>query len=206
MENISAQMAEMRDIVANQFPTLGIKEYHMNEVIGANNVHSPGATLASLVFLEAGNVDYAARATWTSDPLNGLLVDFKTPRPVWWAYKVYADTFPGVRIRTASPDPSIVGLASRDPDGRLLRILVGHYAKRGEPSPPREVTLRVANLSFRTPSVSVELQKIPGSADPLPAGPIGVFKKTLPIANRGPTVDIGQVAKDDVYVVLIGSP
>ena len=146
-------IAEIRALVESKYSDLGIREYHIDEWGHTVEHTGPGTQVAYFYYFDQAGIDRAAKACWTADDLDGILVSAKTPRTSYWCWAEYAQQDGGLRLVTQTDDRCVVALASRHNDAKELRVLVARskrytgeeFAKK---LPPVNVTLAVEGIPF----------------------------------------------------------
>ena len=178
------------------YEAVGVQEIHVNEYGAPKQYGRPGSMLALIRTMEEAGVSQAMRATWgpasqfTTDLqgylafaglaspavdvdcslcdsyLADLLTPDLRPRPIWWAYKHYADGSSS-RVEAHSTLDELVPIASRgssDLEGGQLLIAAYDREPRGgrEPVGVRLGNVRhVRGVSPATRRVTVRLERIP---------------------------------------------
>jgi xylan 1,4-beta-xylosidase len=105
-----------------RYRALGVREFHVNEIMGHGIQFMPGAAVGYFSELEAARADVAIKSCWPDSrgrvncegqTLDGLL-DWDTgrPRSLWYTWRAYADGRSS-RVRSSSRDGRIEVLASR---------------------------------------------------------------------------------------------
>jgi xylan 1,4-beta-xylosidase len=105
-----------------RYRALGVREFHVNEIMGHGIQFMPGAAVGYFSELEAARADVAIKSCWPDSrgrvncegqTLDGLL-DWDTgrPRSLWYTWRAYADGRSS-RVRSRSRDRRIEVLASR---------------------------------------------------------------------------------------------
>ncbi len=149
---------QIRRLVAEQYPDLGIKEIHIDEWGETVEHTGPGTQIAYFYYFDQAGVDRAAKAHWTQDDLDGILVSPQTPRTSYWCWAEYAKQEGGLRLVTQTNDRCVVALASRHEAPEEVRVLVARSKRyTGE-----QFTRKLPPCSVR---VDVEGIPITGSAE-----------------------------------------
>jgi xylan 1,4-beta-xylosidase len=140
-----------------RYRPLGVREFHLNEIMGQGIQLMPAAAVGYFSELEAARADVAIKSCWPepSGPVNcdgqtldGVL-DWDTgrPRSIWYSWRAYTDGRPS-RVRARSSDPRIPVLASRQSrrpgEAQLLIANTG--------TPKHDATVRICGLRQLTPS------------------------------------------------------
>ena len=115
---------EIRRLVEEEYSDLGIREYHVDEWGYTIQHTGPGTQIAYFHYFDLAGVDRAAKAHWTQDDLDGILVSARTPRTSYWCWAEYAKQDGGLRLVTETDDRCVVALASRHGDTGEMRVLV----------------------------------------------------------------------------------
>ena len=146
----ASDLARLRSLWGEDLSGLPI---YVNEMIGGPNKADyrldPGHTVVAFEQLHEARVDGAAKACWP-DPtdgssscdnktLSGLLIpdddnDPSRRRPIWWAYKYYAE-LSGREAAVLTEYPRIDGVAAGDDLGQRYRVLLGFTSasRNGDP-------------------------------------------------------------------------
>ena len=172
LEGIAPHLSDARTrVLADpRYASLGMREIHVNEYVGAVDRYLPGEAVAYLSQLEAGGADLAALSCWTEEDcapsgLDGLLTPADgAPRAVWWAHRWYAQGS-GARVRSESSDAAVAVLASARAEGRV-EVLLGHVAPRpgGETVPRVSIEVALAGLPM-SGGVRATIDRLPAAGD-----------------------------------------
>jgi xylan 1,4-beta-xylosidase len=123
LPRLSGRVESTRRLLSQpRYQPLGVREFHVNEIMGQGVQFMPGAAVGYFSELEAGRADVAIKSCWPDSrarvncegqTLDGLL-DWDTgrPRSLWYTWRAYADGRSS-RVRSRSRDPRIAVLASR---------------------------------------------------------------------------------------------
>ncbi len=122
----------IRRLVETRYSALEVSEYHIDEWGAQISDTGPGTQIAMFYYLDLAGVDRAAKAHWTYDDLDGIMVDANTPRTSYWAWREYA-AGTGVRLVTETDDRCVVAIASRDDAGKTVRALVARSRRNSGP-------------------------------------------------------------------------
>jgi xylan 1,4-beta-xylosidase len=105
-----------------RYRSLGVREVHLNEIMGQQIQFKPGAAVGYFSELERAGADVAIKSCWPDSSgrvncdgqtLNGLLDwDTARPRPLWHTWRAYA-AGRSSRVRSLSSDEDVAVLASR---------------------------------------------------------------------------------------------
>jgi xylan 1,4-beta-xylosidase len=140
-----------------RYRPLGVREFHLNEIMGRGIQLMPAAAVGYFAELEAAGADVAIKSCWPEpsgrvncegQTLDGLL-DWDTgrPRSIWYSWRAYTDGRPS-RVRARSRDPRIAVLASRQSrrpaEAQLLVANTG--------TTRRDATVRICGLTELTPA------------------------------------------------------
>jgi hypothetical protein len=139
----------------SRYRPVGVRELHVNEIMGEDIQFKPGAAVGYFSELERGEADIAIKSCWPDSSgrvncqgqtLDGLLDwDSGRPRALWYTWRAYADGRSS-RVRSHSRNARIAVLASRR--SRLpghAQLLLGNLG-----SERRGVKLRSCGLSALT--------------------------------------------------------
>jgi Secretion system C-terminal sorting domain/Glycosyl hydrolases family 39 len=212
-------------------PTWGNPEIHINEYSPQQTNQIPAYRLAWLYHLEQNNVDWANTACWNnfdgttnwsncSVGLNGLFwQDEKSPLPVYWVARAYADMLDGKRVFCNRSDPKTLALSSKNDVTKDMRIIVGRYysindgrflpTDLGKDS--SNVTIKINNYPYQTTaSIPLLIQKIPKGNlifqnSPFNA-PITVFSGTTNVLGGTINISLKKFLDGDVYIVQLNTP
>lgn len=149
--------------------------FHVNEYENANYTMSPGRAVAWLAALQAADVQYANRACWDVEPVNGKplgtcwttfggMLDgtYRATQPIYWVHERYAQMTAGARWVPATPwerldvanrrlDGVAALVADMGPQARAVRLLVGNFGL-GDASP---VDVSVSGFPWLTDGTAV---------------------------------------------------
>ena len=177
-------------LVGEEYGAVGVEELHVNEYGAPKQYGRPGSMLALLRVMERGGVAQAMRAIWgpsaafaddaqgylffagIAEPLfpvtvtqtdgnmdDLLTLEFDT-RPIWWAYKYYADGAES-RVTATSNLEYIMPLASRSSaELDYNQILLAAYDSENFPERPARVGLQLRGL-VGAEALTLRLNKIP---------------------------------------------
>lgn len=177
-------------IVSPEHEAVGVVELHVNEYGAPKQYGRPGSMLALLRVMERGGVEQAMRAIWgpsaafrddvqgylffagigeplfpitvsqTDGNMDDLLtLDFDT-RPIWWAYKYYADGAES-RVTATTNLEYIMPLASRSSDELdYNQILLAAYDSESFVERPDRVGVQLSGLAGNG-ALTVKLTRIP---------------------------------------------
>jgi xylan 1,4-beta-xylosidase len=139
-----------------RYRALGVREFHVNEIMGRAIQFMPGAAVGYFSELEAARADVAIKSCWPDSrgrvncegqTLDGLL-DWDTgrPRSLWYTWRAYADGHSS-RVRSHSRDGRIEVLASRHSrrPGEA-QLLLGNIG-----TAQRDTSVRLCGLRELTP-------------------------------------------------------
>ncbi len=171
------------------YSEVGVVELHVNEYGAPKQYGRPGSMLALMRVMERAGVAQAMRAAWGrseafTDDINGLLVfigdaeplvevkpnggamsDLLTPelrpRPIWWAYKYYADGA-GSRVAADSELDYIMPLASSTSESLdYNQLLLAAYDSENYADRPDKLGIQLEGLTNNNGAVTVQLIRIP---------------------------------------------
>lgn len=170
------------------YAAVGVAELHVNEYGAPKQYGRPGSMLALMRVMERAGVSQAMRASWgraeafTGD-LNGYLVfagiaeplvevepnpgamsDLLTPelrpRPIWWAYKLYAEGA-GSRVAADSQLDFIMPLASRASEALAHdQLLLAGNDSGNHPERPDTIGVRLNDVP-EAGMATLRLSRIP---------------------------------------------
>jgi hypothetical protein len=184
---------------------LGLRQLHVNEVVGAGDSLFPGEQVAYLAELEHGHATLSTRACWldptgidncTAHTLDGLLDPASMrPRGPWWVTRWYAR---GVASRVwGRPLEGAVEVlaAARSPRRGRAEVLIGTYDPHDGSAPvDRLVSVDLSGihrLPFvrQRPRVGVVSFRVPvtGAA---PTRPQAIAAQVLPVQRGRATVSV----------------
>jgi hypothetical protein len=220
---LAANVADIRNSFFNNpsYASLGLKEIHVNEVIGPGAKHDPGGILAYYYYLEQGGADGAAKACWAdsqgasecdNDTLDGLLTagTFQ-PRAGWWAAKAYADGFAS-RVASDTSNPLVIVLGSSGgPGSQAAQVLVGYFNYPSAKAPAVSPTVTLKNLPklgflADVSQVHLKFEKIPATAEAALAAPIVTLETDVPIGSGTAQVTIPGVNAAEAYRITLTRP
>lgn len=150
----------IRERVERKYGKLGIEEIHIDEWGHQMHLCGPGTQIAFFHYFDQAGIDRAARAHWTADDLDALLIDPKTPRSTYWCWVAYAEQDGGLRLATDTDDRNVVALASRHDGERTVRAVIAR-AKRdtghdhGRSRPPVTTVLDLEGIPLTDAEVTV---------------------------------------------------
>jgi len=204
-----------------EYAGVGIRDLHINEIIGKYSTYYPGSMIAWFYFLEKGGADGACKACWQDDAsgevtcgnstLDGLLVpNTYEPRAGWWAYKYYADGV-GTRVASTSSYGGIVALASRSgKDPNSAQILIASYDPEKKKDYFASVGVSLTNLGSlpflkNSKMAKVSVSRVP-NAGLLPVRSINVeFEKIIPVDGSIPVI-IPKIKVHEMIIVTLSKP
>ena len=143
--------ATHRLLARPRYQPLGVRELHVNEIMGEGIQFKPAAAVGYFSELERSGADVAIKACWPDSSghsncdgqtLNGLL-DWTTgrPRALWHSWRAYADGRAS-RVRSSSSDPRVAVLASsRSRYPGQAQLLIGNLG-----STRRDASVRLCGL------------------------------------------------------------
>jgi xylan 1,4-beta-xylosidase len=123
LPRLSERVESTRELLSQpRYRPLGVREFHVNEIMGHHIQFMPGAAVGYFSELEGARADVAIKSCWPDSSgrvncegqtLDGLL-DWDTgqPRSLWYTWRAYADGRSS-RVRASSRDARIAVLASR---------------------------------------------------------------------------------------------
>jgi hypothetical protein len=214
---ISSHLRRARtELVRNPaYVVLGLRELHINEVVGVGDSLFPGEQVAYLAELEHGHATLSTRACWL-DPtgmdncaahtLDGLLDPVSMrPRGPWWVTRWYAR---GVATRVwGRPLEGAVEVlaAARSPRRGRAEVLIGMYDPH-DGSEPVERLVRVDlagldRLPFvkRRPRLGVVSFRVPATGA-APTRPRAIAAQAVPV-HRG-TAAVSVLVRPHEAVLL----
>jgi hypothetical protein len=212
---VPAHVKDMRDF----FKTLPeicdpvCPEIHINEYVPAVYHLISGFSVGWLYYFEQAGVNQANRACWDvgSWPnkystcwagFNGLLLkDNKTPQPVYWVYRTYAD-MAGKRLLSVSTDQKTVALSDYNDTTGHLQILAGHFDSTG----PADVEFVITPSPSNQESLKVQIKRIPSETGPAALlEPELISTDTLLVINDTLRVFLNEMQYGEAYIVSLKS-
>jgi hypothetical protein len=210
LPRLSERVATTRKLLSQpRFQPLGVREFHVNEIMGHGIQFMSGAAVGYFAELEAGGADVAIKSCWPDSrgrvncegqTLNGLL-DWDTgrPRALWYTWRAYADGRAS-RVRSRSRDQLIQVLASRrSRRPGEAQLLLGNIG-----STRRDASVRLCGLRRLTPgrrpaaSAALLVERHPDLEEAVfspaldtPAGRLRVTKTGRCAVGRLPLPDVG---------------
>jgi hypothetical protein len=187
------------------YVVLGLRQLHVNEVVGGGDQLYPGEQVAYMAELEHGHATLSTRACWL-DPsgidncgaqtLDGLLDPASMrPRGPWWVTRWYAR---GVASRVwARPREGAVEVlaSARSPNRRRAEVLIGAFDPH-DGSEPADKVVRVElaginRLRFarRRTQIGVVAFRVP-SIGAAPTRPQAVVGFVIPLHRGAATVSL----------------
>lgn len=186
----------VRQMIAAR-PNLGHPLVFINEYGGRDTQRVPGWDVGFLDSLTDSGVASAGRSCWLADcwrpDLDGLLTpDGSGTLPDYYVRSYYG-AMAGTMIATDSTSDHVTSIASYDPVGRVVRVLVGRGVGYGDharsdlidPAPvgPTRVSVSV-KVPWSSGSVEVAETDISGR-DITTYSPAAATRRTLPITSDG---------------------
>jgi hypothetical protein len=217
LSQIAAHIEAARKIVAGNpaFAALNVKEYQINEFVGAHDQYYPAENLAHIVYLEQGGIDRSARACWNADDgtsncannsLDGLLLPGSfLPRAAWWVYR-FAGAGVSSRVSATSSAPPVVALASDRPDGQAkVQVLVGLYDDHAPAQTDVTVTLRNLDHSALAgaASASVTVERLANTDESSVRQPLVVKTDHIPVISGTVTIPLAGLRLREVFAVSV---
>jgi hypothetical protein len=204
---ISSHLRRARtELVRNPaYTVLGLRQLHVNEVVGAGDTLFPGEQVAYLAELEHGHATLSTRACWldpsgidncTAHTLDGLLDPASMrPRGAWWVTRWYARGVASrVYGRPLEGAVEVLAAASAPRRGRA-EVLIGTYDPHDGSAPvDRLVRVDLAGLQRlpfvrRRPRVGVVGFRVPATGA-APTRPEAIAAQVLPIHRGAATVSV----------------
>jgi xylan 1,4-beta-xylosidase len=158
LPRLSERVETTRGLLSQpRYQPIGVREFHLNEIMGRGIQFMPGAAVGYFSELEAARADVAIKSCWPErsgrvncegQTLDGLL-DWDTgrPRSLWYTWRAYADGRSS-RVRARSRDPRIALLASRrSRRPGEAQLLVGNTGTTRQ-----DATVRICGLTQLTPA------------------------------------------------------
>jgi hypothetical protein len=137
LPQLSERIERTRALLSRpRYQPIGVRELHVNEIMGEGIQFKPGAAVGYFSELERGGADLAIKSCWPDSSgrvncqgqtLDGLL-DWDTgrPRALWYTWRAYADGRSS-RVRSYSRNARIAVLASRSSRLRAqAQLLLGN--------------------------------------------------------------------------------
>ncbi len=201
------------------FAAVGIRELHVNEVVGEANHYRPGELLATLHYLEKGWADGAAKTCWNDSrgrstcfngTLDGLLTaDTYQPTADWWVYKAYADGFEG-RVAATSVTPEFVAMASRGGAQTGQAQVALAYTGNAAGASSISATITLQNLSALPflqgrRSLTATLRRIPNAGEQAVPQTTLIRQQSVSISNDTGQVSLAGLQAHDAYLLTITS-
>ena len=203
---------DIRRLVETKYADLGIQEYHIDEWGFTVEQTGPGTQIAYFHYFDLAGVDRAAKAHWTHNDLDGILVGPKTPRTSYWCWAEYARQRGGLRLVTETSDRSVVALASRHDNAKEMRVLVArskrHTAEEfAKQLPPVKTKIDVEGIPFNG-SVEITTLTLGPDDGPLREEDLSArtTRKTEPVADGSIRLTINQLAENQVVSFRIAPP
>ena len=187
------------------YVVLGLRQLHVNEVVGPGDYLHPGEQVAYLAELEHGHATLSTRACWI-DPsgidncraqtLDGLLDPVTMrPRGPWWVTRWYARGVPS-RVWGRPLEGAVEVLAAaRSPRRGRAEVLIGVYDPHDGTQPADQpVRIELAGLQHlpfvrRRPRVGVVSFRMP-AAGAAPTHPQAIAAEIVPVHRGAATVSV----------------
>ena len=199
---------EIRNLIDTKYPMLGVESVLLQEWGGPIDYTGPGTQMAFFYYFDLAGVDRAARAYWTYDDLDGVLVDPKTPRSTYWAWKAYADGV-GVRLATQTNDRCLVCLASRDDAAKTVRAVVARSKRDTGPDfaktrPPVQARIGFEGLPVGR-NARVTVLRLGPSYGALREDELPALTTTtdMTVSSGRLSLTLDKVAENEVYSITI---
>lgn len=186
------------------YVVLGLRQLHVNEVVGGGDYLFPGEQVAYLAELEHGHATLSTRACWLEpsgydncrmQTLDGLLdPESMRPRGPWWVTRWYARGVAS-RVWGRPLEGSVEVLASRSPDRRRSEVLIGVFDPHdGSVQSDRMVEVRLTGLRRlpfvrRRPRVGMVAFRVPATGA-APAGPEAIAGELVAVHRGAATVSV----------------
>jgi hypothetical protein len=216
------------------YDAVGVVELHVNEYGAPKQYGRPGSMLALLRVMERGGVAQAMRAIWGPsaafvDDLNGYLFfagiaeplfpvtlsltdgkltdlldeNFDT-RPLWWAYKLYADGAES-RVAASSNLDYIMPLASSASAALgYNQLLLAAYDSDSFPDRPDRVGVRLDNLPVDG-SATIRVFEIPYDDAIAQDEPVAIYECALRLQSAGQlTFSVEMPGDYEVLALTVG--
>ena len=204
------QIEAVQEMVAEEYASLGIKEIHIDEWGIRLPYLGPGTAMAIFHYFDLAGVHRAAKAQWSEGPLNGLLVNAKTPRTSYWCWAEYAKQKGGVRLVTETNDRGVVALASRHDDQGIVRALVArskrNYGKgpgpRGKQLPPVKTTVGFEGLPVEG-RAEVTIIKMGPYYGPMWEEDLVPRSTVMTVVDGGLSLVLDEVQENQVYSIAV---
>jgi hypothetical protein len=208
-DKMHKNIEEIRNLVERKYPMLGVAEYHIDEWGYKKEYVGPGTQMAFFYYLDLAGVTKAAKSLWVGgELLNNILLDPKTPRTSYWAWKAYADGV-GKRLVTETNDRCVVAIASRNENSKTVRTVVGRSRRypalpSGRTLPPVKTKIDFEGLPI-TGSAQVTILTLgpeDGSLLEKELAELSAIKKMA--VNEGKlTLVLDSVEEEQVYSITI---
>lgn len=237
-DEVAAHVSQMRQWL-DERPQLCIPqcpELHINEFAPPVSYLIPGWTVGWLSAFEQADVDWASRACWwvekskpavperygnCSQGLDGLFgSDNRTPHPVYWVQRFYADMQNDIRLQSESSSLRTVVIAGKTSADQIIHLLVGRYTcgkdlswctgdrtapVEGNLTPSVPVTIVIKNLPTSVSAVRASINRIPNEnvLGSLPL-PVTLPPQTIPVhADHTLTLPIASYQDGDGYAITL---
>lgn len=202
--------AEAIHAFLRRHPALGTPELHVNEYSGPRDAPMPGWAIAWFAQLEAAGVDAANRACWgegCSSGLNGLFAaDNRTPTPLYWAHRWYAE-LPSQRLRAASSEPTVAVLAGKDDTKRTVSLLVGGFGAQVARKPAVNMEIRIERFPYAARAVRIDVAALspPTFFRRMQKRPMDVMEIDAPVRDGIVVLNLPMPKDGDAYRVDVSA-
>lgn len=214
LPRLSERVETTRALLAEpRYQPLGVREFHINEIMGRGIQFMPGAAVGYFSELESAGADVAIKSCWPDSSgrvncdgqtLDGLL-DWDTgrPRSLWYTWRAYADGR-STRVPSLVRDERIAVLASRrSRRSGEAQLLVGNIGSANADTSVRLCGLReLTPARKRASSVRVRIERHPDAEE-------AVFSPTLDgrlgrlHLTKGARCAVGRLSLPDVGGALV---
>lgn len=198
-----------------QYKSIGIKEIHINEIIGQGDQYSPLISLMFFKALEEGGADGACKACWWNNSkslsncynnsLDGLIDNNGRPRSIWWAYKYY-NMSTRTRIISTTNSEDLISFAFIEDNGMLksIDILLGINQSFDSPIILELESIKKLQGFNNKKNITVECYEIPDTnEDALDSIVLKSVQKVSIIKDGRLSVVFNNLSTKKVYILKV---
>ena len=214
LPRLSERVESTRALLSQpRYQSLGVREFHVNEIMGRGIQFMPGAVVGYFSELESARADVAIKSCWPDSrdrvncegqTLDGLL-DWDTgqPRSLWYTWRAYAEGRSS-RVHSSSRDSRISVLASRrSRRPGEAQLLLGNIGAVGRDASVRLCGLRELTAGRnRATSVRLLVERHPDTEEAVSLPTLDSQVGRLRVTKGGRQA-VGRVALPDLGGALV---
>ena len=129
LKDFSKDMIKLRTKILPKYSKVGVKKIVLNEIINQYSMFSPSEVLQIFKYFEDNKIDGACKGCWAesdgvfncNNSMNGILDKNGKPRSVYWAYKLYNQSFKN-RVKDVSNYDQVEIFGSYDSKGAYVVV------------------------------------------------------------------------------------